>query len=165
MAYFAAGTYAVVAMLAAAGISAYSAVQQGQTNKKVGEYNAKMNEFAALDAEKKGDQDANKIRMRMDAMKGTARTRLAAAGLDLSDGTAANIQDTTEFFGESDMNTARYNGRKNAASARSAGSIARWQGDAANDQGNLQALGSLLGGASDAYQVNSKWYSKTAPPG
>lgn len=166
MAYFAAGTYAAVAMLAAAGISAYGMVQQGQTAKKIGNYNAKANELAALDAEKRGDSDAAKIMAQGAGIKGSARTKLAAAGLDLSDGTAAEIQDATDFFTESDANTARYNGRKDAASARSAGSVSRWQGDQQASQGNLQAFGTLLGGAARSSQVAArssqvaaKWYT------
>lgn len=161
MAYFSTGTYMAIAAIAAAGVSAYGMQQQARTQRKVGEYNAKMNEFAAQDAEKRGDQQANDLARRMSALKATQRSRMAAAGLDLGEGTAADIQDQTDFFTDRDVATLRFNGRKDAWSARQAGSIARWTGDSNASQAGLSAFGTVLSAAS---RVSDKWYTSTTPP-
>jgi hypothetical protein len=133
--------------------------QQGQTQKKVGEYNAKMNEYAAQDAQKRGELQAIEARRRGEAMKGAQRVSMAAKGLDLSEGTAQQIQDTTDFFSETDQNTARYNAAKDAWSARQSGQLARWQGQAQAQQSNLQAFSTALGSAGS---VASKWYTPSS---
>lgn len=156
MSYWAAGAAIVSAL-----VGGYSIVQQGNTARKVGAYNAKMNELSAQDAEKRGDQQANDLARRMAALKGAQRSRMAAAGLDLEDGTAADIQDQTDFFADRDVATLRFNGRKDAWSARQAGSIARWTGDSNASQAGLSAFGTVLSAAS---RVSDKWYTSTTPP-
>ena len=84
---------------------------------------------------------------------------MAAKGLDLSEGTAQQIQDTTDFFSETDQNTARYNAAKDAWAARQSGAMARWQGRAQEQSSNLQAFSTVLGGASS---VASKWYTPSS---
>lgn len=161
MAYFSTGTYMAIAAIAAAGMSAYGMQQQARTQRKVGEYNAKMNEFAAQDAEKRGDQQANDLARRMAALKGTQRSRMAAAGLDLEDGTAADIQDQTDFFTDRDVATLRFNGRKDAWSARQSGALAQWRGNADANQSELSSYATVLSAAS---RVSDKWYASTTPP-
>lgn len=159
---YSAATYAAIAaMVAATAMSAYSAQQQAKMQKQVGEYNAKMNEFAAQDAEKRGDKQANDLARQMSALEGAQRSRMAAAGLDLSEGTAGDIQDQTDFFKDRDVATLRFNGRKDAFNARQTGTLARWQGDAQASQSQLSSYGTLLGGSA---QVADKWYTMTKTP-
>jgi hypothetical protein len=102
---------------------------------------------------------AIEARRRGEAMKGAQRVSMAAKGLDLSEGTAQQIQDTTDFFSETDQNTARYNAAKDAWSARQSGQLARWQGQAQAQQSNLQAFSTALGSAGS---VASKWYTPSS---
>ena len=153
---------AAILTAVAAGASAYGMYQQGQTQKKVGEYNEKMNEYAAQDAIARGEKQAMEARRRGDMMRASQRVGMAAKGLDLGEGTALQIQDTTDFFSETDQNTARYNAAKDAWSARQSGQLARWQGQAQAQSSNLQAFSTVLGGAS---QVASKWYTPNSSGG
>lgn len=148
-------TLAVTAAL----MSAYSMQQQGQAEKKLGRYNQQMNEYAAQDAQRRGEEQAQQVYRQAALTKGAARNRMAARGLDLTEGTAADIQYANDFFAEQDASTARYNAARDAWSARQAGALARWQGDNAARQANISAGASLLSSAS---AVAGKWYTPSS---
>lgn len=148
-------TIALVATAVAGGLSAYGQYQQGQVAKQVGRNNAIMAEYAAKDALRRGEEEAQAVRRRGDAIKGAQRARMAASGLELGDGTAAELLDQTDFFSLQDQNTARFNAKRDAWSARAGGAQARAQGDASASQGTLGAFGTVLGTAGS---VAGKWY-------
>lgn len=145
---------ALAATAIGGGLSALGAYQQGQVAKQVGRNNQIMAEYAAQDAQRRGEEDAIKVRQRASQIKGAQRARMAANGLDLTTGTAAELQDQTDFFGQQDIATTRSNAARDAWSARVQGANARSQGDAAARQGNLAAFSTLLGTTG---QVSDKW--------
>lgn len=147
--------------LVGVGVSARSAQVQGQTAKKVAKYNAQMNEYTAQDAIKRGSEHAAAIQRRGAAIKSSQRAALGARGLDLSYGTAADLQDQTDFFTQGDVATARDNAARDAWSARAQGGLSLAQGRAAQQQGNLQAAGTLISGSG---QVAERWYAATRKP-
>lgn len=156
-------SYVVIGMtLATALVSARASYVQGQTAKKIGENNQKMAEYAAIDSLRRGELAAQEVRRRGDAIKSAQRARMAASGLDLNEGTAADLQDQVDFFSETDQATARLNAKKEAWQQRATGSAARFQGDSAATQGNLQAFATVLGTGS---QVAGKWYQPTSGGG
>lgn len=142
------------------GLSAVGQYQQGQVAKQVGRNNQIMAEYAAQDALRRGELDAQSVRRKADALKGTQRSLMAAKGLDLTSGTPAELIDQTDFFGEMDQNTARFNAKKDAWSSRYQGTLARAEGNAAARQANIGAFSTILGTAS---QVADKWKPKPAP--
>ena len=157
-------TLAMVAIgssIVAGGAAAYGQHQQGKVAEKVGRNNQIMAEYAAQDARLRGEDQAQMARRRGDAIKGAQRARLAASGLDLSVGTAGELQDQTDFFSQGDQNTARVNADRDAWSMRTSGQQASAQGNAAAQQGNLAAFGTTLGTAG---QVAGKWYDMNRPP-
>jgi hypothetical protein len=113
-----------------------------------------MAEYAAQDAVQRGEQEAIKVRQRADQIKGAQRSKMAAGGVDLGVGTAAELQSQTDFFGLQDVATTRSNAAREAWSDRVQGANFRAQGDAAAKQGNLQAFSTALGTAG---QVAGKW--------
>lgn len=137
-------------------VSARASYVQGQTAKKIGINNQKMAEYAAEDSMRRGEQAAQEVRRRGDAIKSAQRARMAASGLDLNEGTPADLQDQVDFFSEVDRNTARLNAKKEAWQQRATGSAARFQGDSSATQGNLAAFSTVLGAGA---QVAGKWYS------
>lgn len=139
-------------------LSAGSAYQQGQAAKQTAANNAQMAEVAAQDAQRRGEEEAMAVQRKGAALKSAQRVSLASRGLDLQYGTAADLQDQTDFFTQSDVATTRTNARRDAWStrARGQGELQRGRADATNAM--LQAGGSLLGGAG---QVSDKWYSYT----
>ncbi len=147
---------------ASAGISAVSAMNQADAAQQVASNNAQMAEYAAQDAQRRGEQDAMAIQRKGAAVKSSQRVALASKGLDLSYGTAADLQDQTDFFAQSDTATARDNAAREAWSLRARGQAERAKGDFAASNGMLSAAGSLIGGAG---QVASRWYAHKNPSG
>lgn len=148
-------TIAMVAMAAGGLVSAKASMDQGKVAQQVARNNATMSEYAAQDAQRRGEEDAIAIQRRGAAIKANQRVSLAASGLDLTYGTAADLQDQTDFFAQSDAATARTNAAREAWSLRARGQQALAEGDAAARNSRMQAAGSLL---STAGSVAGKWY-------
>ncbi len=159
--------------IAAAGLflTAYGMHQQAQGQKNLANYNAqvadgnaKMAEYSAQDAIRRGDEEAAAVRRNADMLKGSQRASMAARGLDLAEGTAAELQDQTDFFAQTDMATARNNARREAWSIRQQG--ANFTSEAAMQRATARSISpglafgtTLLTGAG---QVADKWYSNKA---
>lgn len=153
-------TIAMIAMAAGGVMSAKASYDQGQVAKQVGKNNAQMAEYAAQDAQRRGEEEAAKVRRKGADIKSAQRATLAAKGLDLGFGTSADLQDQTDFFAESDMATTRDNARRQAWNARAQGQQALAMGKAEAQNANMQAMGTLLGTAGG---VADKWYSYNKP--
>lgn len=157
MSYFTVG-----AMIASALVSARASQVQGQTAKKIGRNNQIMAEYAAQDAEKRGDEEAAKVRQRAAQLKGAQRANMAAKGLDLTEGTPDELLTQTDFFSELDQKTSKDNAAREAWAKRAGGANAAAQGDASATQGNLAAFSTVLSGASS---VSGKWTEYNKKPG
>jgi hypothetical protein len=158
---------AALALGATAGAGVMSAgamYQQGQAAKQMANYNATMAEYAAQDAQRRGEEDAAAIQRKAAGLKGTQRALMASRGLDLGTGTAAEIQDQTDFFGETDAATARGNAAREAWSSRARGALESYEGRMAARNANMQAFSTLLGTAGS---VSDKWntYNPKKPKG
>ena len=151
-------TIAAISLAATLGgglMQANAANQQGKYAQQTALNNAKMAEYAALDTQRRGEQEAADIQRRGASLKSSQRVSLASKGLDLSYGTAADLQDQTDFFTQSDVATARTNTNKEVWSARAQGQNYVNEGNAARANGKAAAVGSLL---STAGAVAGKWY-------
>lgn len=144
----------VWAYIISAMVAGGAAYQQSRTTKKVAENNAKIAEFSARDAERRGERDAMRARREGEALKARQRTIMAARGLDLGEGTAQDIQDQTDFFTLVDQATARDNARKEAWGKRmyGAGYSMQAAGESPLRSGALSFMNS--GGG----KVAAKWY-------
>jgi hypothetical protein len=150
-------------LTAGAGVmSAAGAYQQGQVQKKVAENNAVMAEYAAQDAQRRGEEEAQRVQRATSQLSGRQRGLMASRGLDLGAGTPAEILDQTDFFGETDTITARDNAARDAWAYRAEGQSQLSQGRAAARQGNLEAFSTLLGTAGS---VASRWDTYRRPSG
>lgn len=159
--------------IAAAGLflTAYGMQQQAKASKSMANYNAqvadgnaKMAEHSAQDAIRRGDEEAAAIRRNADMLKGSQRASMAARGLDLTQGTAQELQDQTDFFSQTDQATARNNAQREAWATRVHG--ANYRNEAAMQRATARSISpgmafgtSLLGGAG---QVASRWYDNKA---
>lgn len=150
----AAQALALGATLGSGVMAAGSAYQQGQVQKQVAANNATMAEYAAADAQRRGEEDAQAIQRKAAGLKGTQRALMASRGIDLGVGTAAEIQDQTDFFGETDAATARGNAARDSWAYRAQAQDMRLQGKWAARNANMQAFSTLLGSAGS---VADKW--------
>lgn len=167
---------AIAPYLMAAGtvVTAYGASEQAQSQKDLARYNsqvatnnATLAEYEALDATKRGDEEAAAIRRNSDMLKGSQRASMAAKGLDLAEGTAAELQDQTEFFALTDMATAKNNAARQAWGNRTQGLNYRnesgKQTSISNSINPLMAAGTTL--LTGAGQVANKWYTQPKSQG
>lgn len=148
-------SYAVVGLWiagASAAIAARAAYVQSSTNKKVARNNEIIANQQAEDATKRGETAAQVAVRKARAIASAQRAAFAARGVDLS-GTAADIVNQTDFFGQSDAVTARDNAAREAWGFRARASGFQGQANASNPW--EAAGGSLL---SSAPAVASKWY-------
>lgn len=149
-------TIAMIAMAAGTAVSAKASYDQGQVAKQVARNNAQMADVAAQDAVRRGEEEAMAVQRKGAALKSAQRVNLASKGLDLTYGTAADLQDQTDFFTQSDVATTRDNARREAWNLRARGQQALAIGKADAQNASMQAAGTLLTGSG---QVANKWYS------
>jgi len=138
---------------AGTGLSAYGAYNQARTGKAVAEANAKNAEIQAQDALRRGEEAARDQQRKAAAFKSSQRVSLAAKGLDLGYGTAADLQDQTDFFSQADVATTRANAQREAWARRS--QSANFSAEAAASRPWLSGGSTLLAGAG---QVADRWY-------
>ena len=151
----------VLGLTAGAGVmGAASAYQQGQTAQKVAENNARMAEYAAEDAQRRGEENVQAIQRQASQLAGRQRGLMAARGLDLSAGTPSEILTQTDFFTDIDVGTARDNAAREAWASRAEASNMRAEGAAAMANARSQAFSTLLGTAGS---VAGKWYDYRGP--
>lgn len=153
-----------IATMAAAAVSAYGQYQAGKAQESASEYNAQVQEQNARVAEQyakaaeaRGDDEARQRRIDADRMASRQMAVLAAKGIDISTGTPLDILGDTAMYGELDAQTIKYNAaleayqqRVTASNALSSAELSRMEGRQAAKAGNMQAVGTLIGGAAKA---------------
>lgn len=147
---------------AASGITSFIGSQnQASAMEQVARNNQVMAERAAADAQRRGEEDVQAVQRRAAQLRGTQRSVMAARGLDLSEGTPAELIDQTDFFAEQDAATARMNARREGWAIRA---DAANQGYAAREEASrlrMSGAGSLLGSAAS---VADRWMTYRRPP-
>lgn len=138
--------------------TAYNA--QGQ----VAQNNAQISEWQAQDALSRGDRAVYTQRLKTKQLKGTQRARMAASGVDLGVGSAAEILSDTDYFGEVDAATLHDNAAKEAWALRNQAS--NFTGEAALMRSRAAAESPLMAGAtsllSSAGRVAGNWYQSSS---
>lgn len=136
-------------------------------NARIAAVNARTAELGAQSALQQGQQQVGSLTLKAGQLKSSQRTALAANGVDLGVGNAAEVQASADLLKETDVNTLTANAvrsawgyRTQALNAQSQAAnyalqaeSARAQGSAISPIGNFGA--SLLGGAGS---VASNWY-------
>lgn len=135
--------------------------QQSKVQEATARNNAISAEYAAQDAQRRGEEEAIAIQRKGAALKSSQRVNLASKGLDLQYGTAADLQDQVDFFTQSDIATTRTNADRESWNLRARGQQALAMGKADSLNSMYGAAGSLLGGAG---KVADRWYSYRQPP-
>ncbi len=162
---------AITPYLFAAGtaVTVYSAHEQAQSSKDLARYNAqvsdnnaKASEYAAQDALRRGDEEAAAVRRNADMLKGSQRASMAARGLDLAEGTAAELQDQTDFFALTDIATVRKNAQREAWGIRTQG--ANYSSEANKNRAVASSINPMFSAGSSLLtsggQVAEKWYRR-----
>lgn len=154
----------VVVTAVSAAYSGYSQHQQGKYQKSVADYNAAVAENEAQEVRDAGTEAENKQRRKTAELLSKQRAQLGAANVDLSSGSALQLQEDTLALGEADALRIRSNYEHQSASLMGESSLISNKGEAAESAGNTAAVGSLLqGGASIAGSgVADKWFTSSS---
>jgi hypothetical protein len=159
----------------------YGQVKQGQAAKKTGElqkessdsqaqvldYNANVADLQAKDAVERGAEAENRFRAQIRGTIGTERAGFAAGNIDVSFGSAVDVQGDAAFLGELDALTLRTNAAREAwgykvqaTDIRHRAAVTRKEGVMMQDAGKVnanaaywQAGGTILGGATSLLQT------------
>lgn len=122
--------------------------------------NARLSETSAQQEMLKGDREVGAVTLRAGQMKSSQRAAMAANGIDLGEGNAAEVQASTDIMKEIDKNTITANAVRSAWGYRTQG--VGYQNDALMKSASASgvnpigsAASSLLGSAGG---VASSWY-------
>ena len=121
--------------------------------RRAGRENARFADAAAEDAIARGEESAERYGMDLSRLLGSQRAIIAGAqGLDPNQGTAAQLREQTERFGEQDIATIRLNAAREAWGIRTQAGINQRAANAQANAMTIGAAGTLLGGGVDAWQ-------------
>jgi hypothetical protein len=146
----------VGAQLIGGAMQARSQYQSDQYNAALMQQNARIQENAAADAEKRGQRDADLERRRTRSLISSQRAAMAANGIDLDNGSALALQEGTAGLGEEDAMYREENGKREAYNFRVQSFNDRAQAKNLKKGSKNRAIGTLLGAGANAA---SSYYS------
>ena len=148
-------TIAAVATLAVGAYQGYNQYQAGKAQAAQYQQEAKIDRAAAADAMAMGDRESERMLWRTRQALGSQQAAIAAAGIDPTFGTPAEILGETAMFGQMEVADARLNAARNAwgydvqaTNAENSADFSRWNG-------RTQAIGTVLGSMGQAYGMYS----------
>lgn len=146
-----------IAAAAVATMGGLGVYQSAQAQKDVAKSNARLAQYAAADAERRGQEEAARLTREGRGLADRQRVSLAGHGLDVSFGTPADLQFETGFFAELDAQTARDNARKEAWGKRVQANNFRAEAQSIHPlrQGLTSAVGSFLSFTGPSFGVGS----------
>lgn len=139
----------------AAGVAADAAARAGglaeqrslESQAGLADYNAQVADLQSADATARGVQDENKFRTGVRGMIGSQRASLAASNVDVSFGSAADVQGDAAFLGELDALTIRTNAAREAWGFNVQGEDLRRRAQTARQEGAYAAESGVVTGA------------------
>lgn len=146
-------TIALAATGAGLASSTVGAYYAAQSQKDALNLRADLNERTAQQVLQAGQREEQRSRLATARLKGSQRAGMAANGVDLGVGTAADILTSTDLLGEVDAQTIRSNAVRNAWGYRSEATMQRASADSVSP--GMSALTTLIGGSG---QVAEGWY-------
>jgi hypothetical protein len=130
-----------------------------ESEAQLSDYNAKVADLQATDAIARGANEESRFRQGVQVMIGSQRAGIAASNIDVSSGSAADVQGDAAYLGELDALTIRTNAAREAwgyqvqgqdltaraAIQRKEGVYAAAAGQQASSAANWSAAGTIVG--------------------
>ena len=138
-----------IALLASAAVGAAGSVAAGQSQKKMGEYNAQIAQNEAVAAQQKAAFDEDRQRQQSKMFAARQRASISAAGGEQGD--AGDVLSMTAEEAEIDALAIRYGGNAAAQSAMQRGNLAKAQAKQAATASYAKAGQTLLTAGANAY--------------
>lgn len=135
-----------VANLGSAYAESESIKAQGEYQRSISQMNSDLANLQAEDSLKRGESAVRDMRKETKQRVGAQRAALAASGVDVGSGSAAQVQLDTELAGVMDERTLRNNAAREAWGFRSQAANTMAQGDFASITARGQANQTLLTG-------------------
>lgn len=164
-----AATAAVVATVSQ-GVSTVAAVRQSRFEGRVAERNAAMDRESARDTMERGRVEEARYQQQLSQRMGSQRAALAANGIDLSFGSAADFLTDTAVIGQEDAAAIRENAMRETRGYEISATNYQGQASAARSRATGQAIGgalstfsTALGGAQQYKRV--EWNRNNRAPG
>lgn len=129
-----------------AGLTARSQMAEGRYAAQAAGANARMAELQAEDALRRGDIEAMRQRQATRGLIGSQRAALAAQGIDLTSGSAMELQEDAAALGAQDAETIRANAWREAWGFRAEATNLRTQGHLERAAAATKAGSTLLTG-------------------
>lgn len=143
--------YAALAVAAVgAGVSAYSAVQQGNAAKSAADYNAAVARNNALQAQQVAAGNEAAAARKAQFLLGQQKAAAGASGVDPNSGSPLSLMTDTAQQTTLDALKIRYGGQTNSAAYGNSAVLDVYQGGQAASAGALNAAGTILGTAGRA---------------
>jgi len=150
------GMSAAIGMtLAGGGLSANAQLQSGRLNQQIYNYDAKVADLQADDALARGRELEGQKRLQIKSTIATQRVRQAASGVDVTRGSALDVQADTAALGERDVAIIRNNAAREAWGYKVQSSDYLMRGQVARSTGKMNAVGTLV--SSGAKAAEMKW--------
>jgi hypothetical protein len=144
------------------GASYAEAMARIQSNavRQTAEFNSKIAEMGAQAALEQGQQQAASLTLRAGQMKSSQRAAMAANGIDLGVGSAAEVLATTDIMKEIDQNQIEANAIRNAWGYRTQGVAAQIDANTQAVQIEIRGMNEAAGirqqGAADLFQIRTQ---------
>ena len=144
------------------GYSALSTNAQEKYASRIARQNARLENERAKDALQRGGEEARRFQRKLGQEMGQQNAALAANGIDITFGSAANVRGDTAMFGREDTRTIHENARReaqgyeiNAANFLSESKAAKMRGRSALIQGGFNMASTILGGATQYRRIQA----------
>lgn len=145
--------------------AAKSTKRQLQFEAAMADINARISELGAQQELLNGQQQVGALTLQAGQLKGRQRAAMAANGIDLGEGNAAELQASTDILKAIDANTIEANAVRSAWGLRTQG--ANFQSEALAKRGTAAGISPFMAGASSlltgAGQVSKQWYLMNNP--
>lgn len=148
-------------MIFSTAMQASQAQAQGQFQKGVADYNARVASNEATETQNAANEAENMQRQKTAELLSRQRAQLAASNVDLSSGSALQLQEDTLTLGEADAMRIRKNYASRVKALNTESELTTAQGGFAQSAGTGRAVGSLLSGAGSflGSGVADKWFT------
>lgn len=169
-----AGVVASVATIGSAGVSAYGQYKAGQAQKAAANYQAEVDKRNAVVAQENanmerqaGIEEQRRQRLKTAQVIGQQKVAMAANGLDINSGTAADLLKDTAELGELDALMIGYDAERRARNHGVQGSnfmsqatLNQMSASNAFKSGLISAGGTMLGGLGKVSDQWTRYYRK-----
>ena len=154
---------AITAVVSTA-FTAQQQVKQGRFKKATDDYNARVAENEAEETRNVGVERENIQRRKTAELLSKQRAQLGAANIDLSSGSALQLQEETVALGEADALRIRSNFERQGEALDTGAALTQKRGEFAESAGKTAAFGTLLKGTSAVLGtgVADKWFTPTS---